>query len=193
MLRWILIGAAVAAILAAIIYQAVTFISQPQQRRGRFLDGGNQPVGVTRIRRGDIRLSLRALGAVTPLTTVTVNSQINGQLMSVGFKEGQFVHKGEFLAQIDPRPYQVALEQDVAQLARDDATLKQAQMDLTRYQTLVQQVSIRARPTRIRVWIVKQDQGTVDFDKAQIKAQQLNLIYCHIVGAVGRTRGTAAG
>jgi membrane fusion protein, multidrug efflux system len=181
LLRWTLIGVAIAAIAAVIIYQAVTFVSQPQQRRGRFLDGGNQPVGAARIRRGDIRLSLRALGAVTPLTTVTVNSQISGQLMSVGFKEGQLVHKGQFLAQIDPRPYQVALEQDEASLARDDATLKQAQMDLTRYQTLVQQVSISRQTYEDQVWIVKQDQGTVDSDKAQIKAQQLNLIYCHIV------------
>jgi membrane fusion protein, multidrug efflux system len=179
--RWIVLGVVIAAIVAAIIYQAVTFIFQPQQRRGRFLDGGNQPVGVARIHRGDIRLSVRALGAVTPLTTVTVNSQISGQLMSVGFKEGQLVHKGQFLAQIDPRPYQVALEQDEAQLARDDATLKQAQMDLARYQTLSQQVSIPRQTYEDQVWIVKQDQGTVDYDKAQIKAQQLNLVYCHIV------------
>jgi multidrug efflux system membrane fusion protein len=181
LLRRTLIGLAIAAIAAVILYQAVTFVSQPQQRRGRFLDGGNQPVGVTRIRRGDIRLSLRALGAVTPLTTVTVNSQISGQLMSVGFKEGQLVNKGQFLAQIDPRPYQVALEQDQASLARDDATLKQAQMDLTRYQTLAQQQSISRQTYEDQVWIVKQDQGTVDYDKAQIKTQQLNLIYCHIV------------
>lgn len=168
-------------IVAVIIYQSVTFISQPQQRRGRFLDGGNQPVGVARIHRGDIRISLQALGAVTPLTTVTVNTQINGQLMSVGFKEGQLVHKGQFLAQIDPRPYQVALEQDQAQLARDDATLKQAQMDLARYKTLSEQVSIPRQTYEDQVWIVKQDQGTVDYDKAQIRAQQLNLTYCHIV------------
>ena len=181
LLRWIVIGVAIAAVAGVIIYRAVTFVSQPQQRRGRFLDGGNQPVGVARIRRGDIRLSLRALGAVTPLTTVTVNSQISGLLMSVGFKEGQLVHKGQFLAQIDPRPYQVALAQDEASLARDDATFKQAQMDLTRYQTLAQQVSISRQTYEDQAWIVKQDQGTVDFDKAQIKAQQLNLIYCHIV------------
>jgi multidrug efflux system membrane fusion protein len=126
-------------------------------------------------------LTLRALGAVTPLTTVTVNTQINGQLMSVGFKEGQLVRKGQFLAQIDPRPYQVALEQDEAQLARDDATLQQAKMDLARYQTLSQQTSIPRQTYEDQVWVVKQDQGAVDSDKAQIKAQQLNLIYCHIV------------
>jgi membrane fusion protein, multidrug efflux system len=179
-LRWVIIGVAVV-ILAVIVYQAVTFIFQPAQRRGRFLDAGNQPVGVKQIGRGDIRLTLRALGAVTPLTTVTVTTQINGLLMSVGFKEGQLVHKGQFLAQIDPRPYQVALEQDEAELARDAATLAQAQMDLARYQTLNQQSSISRQTYEDQVWIVKQDQGTVDYDKAQIKAQQLNLTYCHIV------------
>src|SRR5580698_3367873 len=181
LLRRILMALAAVLIVAVIIYQSVTFISQPQQRRGRFLDGGNQPVGVARIRRGDLRISLRALGSVTPLTTVTVNTQINGQLMAVGFKEGQLVHKGQFLAQIDPRPYQVALEQDQAQLARDDATLEQAQMDLARYKTLSEQVSIPRQTYEDQVWMVKQDQGTVDFDKAQIRAQQLNLTYCHIV------------
>jgi membrane fusion protein, multidrug efflux system len=179
-LRWVIGGIAVL-IVAVIVYQVHTFVSQPQQRRGRFLDGGNQPVGVARIRRGDVRLTLRALGAVTPLTTVTVNTQISGLLMSVGFKEGQSVHKGQFLAQIDPRPYEAALQQDVAQLARDDATLKQAQMDLARYKTLADQVSIPRQTYEDQVWIVKQDQGTVDFDKAQIKAQQLNLYYCRII------------
>jgi len=179
-LRWVIVGVAVV-ILGVIVYQAVTFIFQPAQRRGRFLDAGNQPVGVKQIGRGDIRLTLRALGAVTPLTTVTVTTQINGLLMSVGFKGGQLVHKGQFLAQIDPRPYQVALEEDQAQLARDSATLAQAQMDLARYQTLNQQSSISRQTYEDQVWIVKQNQGTVDYDKAQIKAQQLNLTYCHIV------------
>jgi len=180
--RWTLFGVAALIVLGTVIYQAVSFVNQPQQRRGRFLDnGGNQPVGVARIRRGDIRLSVRALGAVTPLTTVTVNTQINGLLLSVGFKEGQLVHKGQFLAQIDPRPYEVALEQDEAQLTRDGAALEQAQMDLTRYKTLADQQSIPRQTYEDQVWIVKQDQGTVDFDKAQIKAQQLNLYYCHIV------------
>jgi membrane fusion protein, multidrug efflux system len=176
---WI-IGVVLLALVALIIYQSFTFISAPPVRRGRFQDGGNQPVGVARVRRGDIRLSIQALGAVTPLTTVTVIPQISGVLMNVGFKEGQTVRKGQFLAQIDPRPYEIALEQDQAQLARDDATLKQAQMDLERYQTLAQQNSIARQTAEDQVWIVKQDQGTVDLDKAQIRTQQLNLVYCHI-------------
>jgi multidrug efflux system membrane fusion protein len=179
-LRWGIILLIIVAILAAIAYQIVTFLGQPPQRRGRFQDGGNQPVGVARIRRGDIRLTLRALGGVTPLATVTVIPQISGQLISVGFKEGQLVHAGQFLAQIDPRPYQIALEEDEAQLVRDEATLKQAQMDLERYKTLAQQQSIARQTYEDQVWTVKSDQGTVDFDKAQIKSQQLNLVYCRI-------------
>jgi membrane fusion protein, multidrug efflux system len=181
--RWTVIGAALAIAVAIVVYRSVTFVSQPPQQQGRrrFQEGNNQPVGVAHIDRGDIRLTLRALGAVTPLATVTVTTQISGYLMSVGFKEGQLVKKGQLLAQIDPRPYQVALEQDEAQLARDEATLKQAQMDLTRYETLSGQQSIARQTYEDQVWTVKQDQGTVDMDKAQIKAQQLNLTYCRIV------------
>jgi membrane fusion protein, multidrug efflux system len=178
---WIALIALAIVVVAIIVYRSVTFVSQPPPRRGRFQDGGNQPVGVAKIGRGDIRLTLRALGAVTPLATVTVTTQINGYLMSVGFKEGQLVHKGQLLAQIDPRPYEVALEQDKAQLARDQATLKQAQMDLTRYETLSQQQSIARQTYEDQVWTVKQGQGTVDYDKGLIKAQELNLTYCRIV------------
>ncbi|HTV98436.1 MAG TPA: efflux RND transporter periplasmic adaptor subunit [Steroidobacteraceae bacterium] len=180
-LRWTLIACAAALVVGVIVYQSMSFIAHPPQRRRRFQQGGDQPVGVQRIGRGDIRLSLQALGAVTPLATVTVTTQINGLLMSVAFKEGQLVRKGQLLAQIDPRPYEVALEQDQAQLARDQASLEQARMDLKRYATLSGQQSIARQTYEDQVWTVKQDQGTVDYDKAQIKAQQLNLTYCRIV------------
>jgi len=168
-------------LLAAVAYEAATFVLQPQTRRSRFLDTGLQPVGVATIGRGDIRLRIPALGAVTPLTTVTVIPQISGTLMSVGFREGQLVRKGQFLAQIDPRPYEVLLEQYRAQLAHDEAVLKEAQTDLVRYQTLAEQKSIARQTYEDQVWIVKQDEGTVAADRAQIKTQQLNLSYCHIV------------
>jgi multidrug efflux system membrane fusion protein len=181
--RWAMLIVLGILIVAGIVYQSVTFLTQPvQTRRGRFGDaGGAQSVAVATIGRGDIRIVMNALGSVTPLTTVTVNTQISGLLMRVGFQEGQLVHKGQFLAQIDPRPYQIALEQDQAQLARDDATLKQAEMDLARYKTLADQTSIARQTYEDQAWVVKQDQGTVDYDKAQIKAQRLNLVYCHIV------------
>lgn len=182
-LRWAIIGAMVV-LVAVVVYRTVTFMAQTPAPRGRFLNTDLQPVGVARIKRGDIRLTLRALGAVTPLATVTVTTEINGLLMSVGFKEGQVVHKGQFLAQIDPRPSQALLEQYQAQLAHDTAALEQARMDLTRYQTLAQQTSIARQTYEDQVWLVKQDEGTVDADRAQIKQQQLNLTYCHIVSPV---------
>jgi multidrug efflux system membrane fusion protein len=180
-LRWSLGILIALGAVAFIVYKSFTFLSQPPPRRGRFADaGGPQSVGVATIQRGDIRVMLNALGAVTPITTVTVQTQISGVLMKVGFTEGQLVRKGQFLAQIDPRPYQVALEQDQAQLARDEAALRQAQMDLERYNVLLQQQSIARQTAEDQVWIVKQEEGTVAYDKAQIKAQQLNLVYCHI-------------
>jgi membrane fusion protein, multidrug efflux system len=177
--RWALVGVALVAV-GVIAFQALSLISGSRAPQRPSI-GGGQPVGVAMVRRGEIRLSLHALGTVTPLTTVTVTSQIGGQLLSVGFKEGQRVRKGQFLAQIDPRPYQAALEQYQAQLAHDDALLQQAQMDLERYQKLSEQQSIPRQTYEDQVWTVKQAQGTVANDKAQIKTQLLNLTYCRIV------------
>ena len=84
-LRWVL-AVALVLLVALVVYRVITFMLQPPAPRGRFMESGPQPVGVAVVQRGDIRLTLRALGAVTPLATVTVNTQINGPLMSVGFK-----------------------------------------------------------------------------------------------------------
>ena len=176
-----LIGVLILAAIGVVVWRAASLEHRPV-RRGRNL--GTQPVGVTTIKTGDIRLVVDALGTVTPLATVTVQTQINGVLMKVGFKEGQLVHSGDFLAQIDPRPYQVALEQSQGQLERDRATLKQAQMDLTRYQGLQHLDAIARQTAEDQVWVVQQDAGTVALDEAQVKAQQLNLVYCHITSPV---------
>jgi len=181
-LIWTVLGGLLLlAIVGIIAWRALTLEHKPV-RRGRNL--GTQPVGVTSIKTGDIRIVIDALGTVTPLATVTVQTQINGQLVKVGFKEGQRVHAGDFLAQIDPRPYEVALEQYQGQLERDRATLKQAQMDLTRYQGLQHLDAIARQTAEDQVWVVRQDAGTVTLDEAQVKAQQLNLTYCHIVSPV---------
>jgi multidrug efflux system membrane fusion protein len=139
-----------------------------------------QPVGVATAATGDIRLILNALGTVTPLATVTVRTQIAGQLQQIGFTEGQLVHKGDFLIQIDPRPYQALLEQFQGQLARDQALFKQAQADLARYQTLLRQDSIARQQAEDQVFLVQQYQAAMRSDQAQIDTQQLNLTYCHI-------------
>ena len=152
--------------------------------RGRFQAAGPQPVGAATIVKGDIDITLNALGTVTPLATVTVQTQINGQLVSIGFTEGQIVNKGDFLAQIDPRPYQVALEQAQATLLRDQALLKGAQVDLARYQKLAKQNSIAQQQADDQLYLVKQYEGTVKLDQAQIDNAQLNLVYCHITAPV---------
>ena len=177
----ILIGLLVLGAVGIVAWRAASLQHRPV-RHGRNL--GTQPVGITTIKTGDIRLIIDALGTVTPLATVTVQTQINGVLVKVGFKEGQLVHTGDFLAQIDPRPYQVALEQFQGQLERDRAALKQAQMDLARYQGLQHLDAIARQTAEDQVWVVQQDAGTVALDEAQVKAQQLNLVYCHIASPV---------
>src|SRR5260370_19638303 len=103
------------------------------------------------------------------------------------------VNKGDFLAQIDPRPYQVALEQAQAQLAKDQALLKNAQVDLQRYNTLVAQNSVAKQTRDTQVSLVAQDEATVKADQAQIDAQKLNLTYCRIVSPVTRRSGLRSG
>jgi multidrug efflux system membrane fusion protein len=143
-----------------------------------------QSVGVTTIGTGDIRIIFDGLGTVTPLTTVTVLTQINGQLTEVAFQEGQMVKKGDFLAQIDPRPYQLLEQQYEGQLAHDQGLLDQARMDLARYQTLVNQNSIARQQAEDQVYIVKQYEGSVQTDQSEIDQEKLNLVYCHIVSPV---------
>jgi multidrug efflux system membrane fusion protein len=143
-----------------------------------------QPVGVAVAATGDIRIIRDALGTVTPLATVTVKTQIAGQLQDVGFTEGQIVHKGDFLAQIDPRPYQALLEQYEGQLGRDQALVRQAQADLVRYQTLLKQDSISRQQEEDQQFLVEQYQAAVRSDQGQIDTQKLNLTYCHIVSPV---------
>ncbi len=143
-----------------------------------------QRVGAAKISSADVKVSLNGLGTVTPLATITVQTQINGQLMEVGFKEGQMVRKGDFLAQIDPRPYQTALENAEGILAHDTQLLAQAKSDLARYETLNRQDSISRQQAVDQEYLVKQDQGTVLADQGTVDTDKLNLAYCHIVSPV---------
>ena len=155
-----------------------------QSSGARNAQSAAQSVGAATIGTGDIRVIVNALGTVTPIATITVQTQIDGQLMEVAFTEGQTVKKGDTLAQIDPRPYQLLQAQYEGQLARDQGLLAQAQVDLVRYQKLAEQNSIARQQYEDQVYIVQQDQGTVKLDQAQIDQQKLNVIYCHIVSPV---------
>jgi membrane fusion protein, multidrug efflux system len=175
----------IVAVLAAIALLA--WLLTPKATRpppGRFAGGGPMPVVAARVQNGDMPITLIGLGAVTPLATVTVQSQISGQIMQILFKEGQTVKAGAPLLQIDPRPYQVALEQAQGALVRDQALLANARIDLTRYQTLWKQDSIAEQQVATQQSLVVQDEGNVKTDQAQIDAQKLNLVYCHITSPI---------
>ncbi|HTV44289.1 MAG TPA: MdtA/MuxA family multidrug efflux RND transporter periplasmic adaptor subunit [Stellaceae bacterium] len=176
---WLLL---VVAVVAAAVVLLPRLHRQPS-RAGRAFSQ-TVPVGTATVQKGDMPVTLSGLGTVTPLATVTVKTQINGYLMSVGFQEGQHVKKGDFLAQIDPRPYQVALEQAQAQLAKDQASLKDAELDLKRYNTLVAQNSIATQTRDTQIATVGEDRAQIMLDQAQIDTQRLNLTYCHIISPV---------
>ena len=172
-------------LVVAIIGAAVWYFPRPEgQPKTGGRNQGPAPVAVATVQKGDMPVTLTGLGTVTPLATVTVKTQINGYLTEVAFREGQMVKKGDFLAQIDPRPYQVALEQAEGQLAKDQALLKNAQLDLQRYNTLVAQNSIAKQTRDTQVSLVAQDQAAIKTDQAQVDAQKLNLAYAHIVSPV---------
>ena len=171
----------------AVVAGAGWYISQsgsaPPARpaAGRFAAGAAVPVGVATAAKGEIPIVLRALGTVTPLQTVNVKTQITGQLTEVHFKEGQMVKQGELLAQVDPRPYDVALQQAIGQQQRDEALLKNAQMDLERYRKLVQQDSIARQQYDTQMSLVRQYEAALVIDQAQVDAAKLNVTYTKIV------------
>lgn len=152
--------------------------------RNAAAQGVPQPVGFATIDKGDIRVILNELGTVTSLDTVTVYTQISGQLQQIGFQEGQTVHKGDFLAQIDPRPYAAALEQAQGTLAKDQGLLAQAQTDLKRYQTLGRQDSIAQQQIDDQRFLVQQYTGQVQTDQGSVDTAKLNLAYCRIVSPI---------
>jgi multidrug efflux system membrane fusion protein len=145
---------------------------------------GAIPVIATTAHAGDIPINLDALGTVTPLAMVTVKSQLSGYLTEVAFTEGQTVKRGDFLAEIDPRPYQAALEQAQGQLARDQALLANANIDLKRFRTLLKQDSIAGQQVDTQKSLVQQLQGTILSDQAQVDTAKLNLSYCHITAPI---------
>jgi multidrug efflux system membrane fusion protein len=145
---------------------------------------GTIPVVAVAAHKGDIGVFFTGLGAVTPIYTVTIKSQISGYLMKVYYKEGDTVRQGDLLAEIDPRPYQVMLEQAQAGLARDQANLDNARIDLVRYQTLAPLKAIPEQQLATQEATVKQDEATIKTDQAQIHAAQLDLTYCHITAPI---------
>lgn len=143
-----------------------------------------QSVQVATVSTGSMPETITALGTVTPDATVTVVPQLSGYLTAVGFTQGEDVTKGQFLAQIDPRPYQVQLQQYQAALAKDEAALGQARSDLARYTKLSRQNSIAEQQVTDQTFLVAQDEAAIKADEANIASANLDIAYCHITAPV---------
>lgn len=184
-LGWI----AVAAILVGVGVFAWQRHGSPPTPRGGGRTAQIMSIVPANVQTGDIDVTLDALGTVTSLATVNVRPQISGQLTAVDFNEGQEVKKGDLLAEIDARPYEAALAQAKGQLARDQALLKGAQVDLSRYQGLAAQNAVPKQTLDTQVSLVAQYQGTVQTDLALVQAATVNLEYCRILAPLGGRTG----
>ena len=157
---------------------------EPQGRGGAGRNAPPMSVVDETIKKGDINITLNALGTVTSLATVTIRSQISGYLQKIDFTEGKEVKKGDLLVEIDPRPYEATLAQAKGQLTRDEALLRGAQVDLQRYQNLAAQNAVPRQTLDTQIALVAQDQGTVEADRAAVQSAEVNLNYTRIVSPV---------
>jgi membrane fusion protein, multidrug efflux system len=142
------------------------------------------PVAAAGAKRGDLNRYLTAIGSVAAFNTVTVKTRVDGQIVNVAFKEGQTVHQGDLLVEIDPRPYQAALSQAEGQLAKDQATLRNAQITLERDRSLYKQDVIAAQDLDNQQSLVGQSAGTVKSDQANIEAAKVQLAYSRITAPI---------
>jgi multidrug efflux system membrane fusion protein len=151
--------------------------------------GRSVPVIAAPARKGNVDVYISGLGTVVPVATVTVRTRIDGQLMKVLFREGQIVRAGELLAEIDPRPYQVQLDQAEGQMAKDRALLNNARIDLERYRVLLEQDSVAKQLLDTQASLVRQYEGTVKVDQAQIDNARLQLTYSRITAPISGRLG----
>jgi multidrug efflux system membrane fusion protein len=174
---WLIAGIVAALLVVLVVFHLLT-AKKPK--------AGTPPqvVSAAAATLGDMPVILNELGTVTPLATVNVLPQLSGYLTAVGYKEGQDVAKGQFLAQIDPRQYEIDKQQAQAQMAKDQATLAQARADLARYATLNAQKSIAEQTYVDQKFLVQQDEAAVKADQASIAQYDLDLAYCHITAPV---------
>ena len=156
---------------------------------GRFGGSPAQPVSVGEVRREDVRVQVSAIGTLNARATAVVRAQVTGQLIALHFKEGDEVMAGALLAEMDPRSYHAALGQVQGALARDEALLANARIDLVRYRDLQQQNSIASQQVDTQAALVRQLEGTVAADRAARDAAQLQLSYTRITAPISGRLG----
>ena len=177
--HWVIIIVTIVIVIAGIIFIRSNMTGKKSLNSER-----PQPVTAVMTNKADFDVYLKGLGTVIPANTVTVKSQVSGQLMSVRFKEGQHVNKDDLIAEIDPRPFQAQLMQAEGQLARDEAFLKNAKSDLALYKQLIAQDSIAAQQVTTQEALVKQYLGVIETDKGQIANAKLQLIYARVIAPI---------
>jgi multidrug efflux system membrane fusion protein len=174
--------AAAAGLLAVILLVRHRSAAQAQQQKAAAAGARNRavPVAVARVEARDVPVHLDGLGNVNALNTVTVRTRIDGQLLRFGFREGEDVHAGEEIALIDPRPSEAQLAQAEAARFRDEATLRNARLDLERFADLYHNGVISQQQYNTQQAAVRVDEGTIKADEAQILQAKLNVDYCHV-------------
>jgi multidrug efflux system membrane fusion protein len=180
-LRTLLIAVVLAGLIGGVWYWS-NHHAQPAGKGGMQGAGGSrpQPVSVAVVRKTDIRVWLNALGTVTPRNLVTVHAKVDGTLLKVNFREGQMVKAGDLLAEIDPRPFRIQLEQAKGQLTRDTALLDNARIDLARYKGLLAKDAIAGQQVDTQDALVRQYQGTVESDRGLIASAGLQLEWTRV-------------
>lgn len=182
--EWRWIAAALLAIFVIFIIYHLRSIAEQKSAAARANHVVPAAITVAESVTGNMPVYIDALGTVTPETTITLYSQITGQITAVHYVQGQIVHKSDLLIDIDPRPYQTTLEQAQGTLQRDQGVLAQARMDLKRYQAAFERNAIAEQQLQDQQQLVIQTEGTVTADKAAVAYDQVQLSYCHIVSPI---------
>jgi multidrug efflux system membrane fusion protein len=142
------------------------------------------PITTAAARKGDLGSYITALGTVTPVYTITVTSQVNGQIIAVNYREGQMVHKGDSLIEINPRPYQALLLEYQGQLDRDQALLEESRIDLARYQAALSRNAIAKQQFDDQQQVVHQNEGTVKLDEGLVDSAKVQVAFCHVTSPI---------
>ncbi len=158
--------------------------SSPPRGESRVPGASIVPVSAVPVRRGEMKVTIDALGTVIPVSTVLVRSRVDGELIRLHFREGQLVKAGELLAELDPRPYQAAYDQASGQLKRDEALLNVARLDARRYRELLAEDAIAAQQVEDQDWLVRQDEGIVAMDRGAVATAHVQLDYTRITSPI---------